>query len=158
MLCHCHSLQPFEDCCAPYLTGSVQPATPLALMRSRYSAFALGDGDYLLATWHPDTQGQLTAAELTQVGLSSDWLGLTIIFTRLAHYGLSGVVEFKVRYREQGRVLLLHEQSNFECMAGQWLYRDGLLNPPKIGANQPCPCGSVKGGNLKKYKQCCAKR
>ena len=161
MLCHCQSLQPFVDCCAPYLnrelSGQRTPATPLALMRSRYSAFVVGNGDYLLATWHPDTRGRLTASELTELGLSSEWLGLAIIFTRIEADGLSGVVEFKVRYREQGPVLLLHEQSNFECLDGRWLYRDGLLSPPKIGANQPCPCGKVNNGTIKKYKQCCAK-
>ena len=167
MLCHCQSLQPFADCCAPYLntelSGQLAPATPLALMRSRYSAFVVGSGDYLLATWHPDTRGSLTAEELTEHGLNCQWLGLNIIFTRIEADGLSGVVEFKVRYREQGRVVLLHEQSYFERVAGLWLYRDGLINPPKIGANQPCPCGAMQSTDLKnstpkKYKQCCAKR
>lgn len=167
MLCHCHSLQPFEDCCAPYLnselSGPLVPATPLALMRSRYSAFVTGNGNYLLASWHPDTRGSLTAEELTEHGLNCQWLGLTIIFTRIEADGLQGVVEFKVRYREQGRVVLLHEQSYFEQVTGRWLYRDGLINPPKIGANQPCPCGAVhnsavQNGTAKKYKQCCAKR
>ncbi|MGO4998285.1 YchJ family protein [Oceanisphaera sp. W20_SRM_FM3] len=161
MLCHCQSLQPFAACCAPYLnrelSGQLAP-TPLALMRSRYSAFVLGNGDYLLATWHPDTQGSLTSEELTEHGLNCQWLGLNIIFTRIEADGIHGVVEFKVRYREQGRVVLLHEQSYFERVAGRWLYRDGLINPPKIGANQPCPCGVTQHHIPKKYKHCCAKR
>lgn len=168
MLCHCQSLQPFADCCAPYLSGQLTPPTPLALMRSRYSAFVVGNGTYLLASWHPDTQGSLTAKELTEHGLNCEWLSLKIIFTRIEADGLHGVVEFKVRYREQNRVVLLHEQSYFERLAGVWLYRDGLINPPKIGANQPCPCTAVQQGAMrdsampnsapKKYKQCCAKR
>lgn len=163
MLCHCQSLLPFTDCCAPYLNNEHTPSTPLALMRSRYSAFSVGNGAYLLATWHPDTKGRLTSEELSEHGLNCQWLGLNIIFTRIEADGIHGVVEFKVRYREQGRVVLLHEQSYFERVAGRWLYRDGLINPPKIGANQPCPCGAMqtdiaKNGTPKKYKQCCAKR
>ena len=164
MPCPCQSLQPFADCCAPYLSGQRAPATPLALMRSRFSAFVLANGDYLLASWHPDTKGSLTTAELNEVAKSCEWLSLSIIFSRIEADGEHGVVEFKARYREQGRVVLLHEQSNFERVAGAWRYRDGVLNPPKIGANQPCPCtvnpnkAAAQSTKAKKYKQCCAKR
>lgn len=178
MLCHCDSQQPFALCCQPHLEGTLRPATPLALMRSRYSAFVLGLGEYLLASWHPDTQGQLTADELTAVGRETEWLSLTIIFaagtileqtatektvpeqvaTEPPRTGQIGTVEFKARYRESGRVSTLHERSNFELHEGRWLYRDGIINPPKISANQPCPCGATKAGKTIKYKHCCAKR
>lgn len=158
MRCHCQSLQPFVDCCAPYLSGQRTPATPLALMRSRYTAFVLGNGEYLLATWHPDTKGSLTVDELAEAGRASEWLGLAIIFSRIEVDGEHGVVEFKARYREQGRVLILHEQSSFERIAGVWRYKNGVLNPPRIGANQPCPCGVAHQGMIKKYKHCCATR
>lgn len=163
MFCHCYSQQAFSLCCQPYLEGAKTPASPLALMRSRYSAFVLGLGEYLLHSWHPDTRGQLTAEELTALGHNTEWLGLTIIFAKDdtakdTTTVPTGVVEFKARYREDGRVVILHERSNFEYIAGHWLYRDGLINPPKIGANQPCPCGSSHNTVPKKYKHCCAKR
>ena len=158
MLCHCHSQQPFAQCCQPYLDGIQTPATPLALMRSRYSAFVLGMGEYLLHSWHPDTKGRLTADELTGLGRNTEWLGLTIVFARGSVTDQTGVVEFKARYREEGRVVTLHERSRFEQIAGHWLYRDGQHNPPRIGANQPCPCGTTRNGIAKKYKHCCAKR
>lgn len=126
-------------------------------MRSRYSAFVLGLGEYLLHSWHPDTQGSLTAEELTTLGRNTEWLGLSIIFARGTATDPNGVVEFKARYREDGRIVTLHERSNFEQVAGRWLYHDGLISPPKIGTNQPCPCGSTKNAMPKKYKQCCAK-
>ncbi|MGO1793547.1 MAG: YchJ family protein [Oceanisphaera sp.] len=158
MLCHCYSQQPFEHCCQPYLLGTHSPHSPLALMRSRYSAFVLGLGDYLLSTWHPDTRGQLTAGELRTVGHSTEWLGLTIIFATGEATNATGMVEFKARYRENGRVVSLHERSNFERLSGRWLYRDGLINPPKIKPNQACPCGATHHSTPKKYKHCCAKR
>ncbi|GGB39442.1 UPF0225 protein [Oceanisphaera marina] len=158
MLCHCYSQQPFSQCCQPYLDGVQPPPTPLTLMRSRYSAFVLGLGEYLLHSWHPETKGNLTADELTNLGLNTEWLGLTIVFARGNATDLVGVVEFKARYREKGRVVTLHERSTFERLNERWLYRDGQLNPPKIGANQACPCGATKGGTAKKYKHCCATR
>ncbi len=152
MRCYCHSQQPFEQCCNPYLQGVSPAPTPLALMRSRYSAYVLGLGDYLLQSWHPDTRGTLTADELAQSGLGTDWLGLTIVFARGSSSDEQGTVEFKVRYKENDRVVTLHERSHFVREQGRWMYHSGQLNPPKTGANQPCPCDSGK-----KYKQCCAR-
>ncbi|ART79572.1 YchJ family protein [Oceanisphaera avium] len=156
MRCHCHSQLLFSDCCQPYLSGLLPAPTPIALMRSRYTAFVLADGDYLLATWHPATKEQLCAHELAAAGRSCEWLGLKIIFSRTDTATEQGVVEFKARYKEQGKVAVLHEQSYFERVQGNWRYKDGVLNPPKIPANQPCPCGKLQDGRIKKYKHCCA--
>lgn len=152
MLCHCDSQQPFSLCCEPLLRGAPAP-TPLALMRSRYSAYRLGLGDYLVQSWHPDTLGGLTADELAQTGLDTDWLGLAIVFARGGQQDQEGEVEFRVRYRDAGRVVVLHERSRFLRHQGRWVYHSGQFNPPKIGPNQPCPCDSGK-----KYKQCCGRR
>lgn len=43
----------YADCCAPYLRRESWPPTAEKLMRSRYTAFALGDAEHLLRTWHP---------------------------------------------------------------------------------------------------------
>jgi SEC-C motif domain protein len=47
--------------------------------------------------------------------------------------------------------------SDFEKIDGKWYYKDGRTVPstvvrsaPKVGRNDPCPCGSGK-----KYKKCC---
>lgn len=53
MMCPCHSKKPYASCCAPYHRSRNAP-TPLALMRSRYSAYALGNAEYIIATTHPD--------------------------------------------------------------------------------------------------------
>ena len=53
--CPCGSGRPLADCCGCHHAGEPAP-TPEALMRSRYSAFALQLTDYLLATWHPSTR------------------------------------------------------------------------------------------------------
>ena len=46
----------YDACCGPLHRGERPAATAVALMRSRFTAFALGDVDYLLATWHPGSR------------------------------------------------------------------------------------------------------
>jgi SEC-C motif domain protein len=80
-------------------------------MRSRFSAFALGLDDYLLASWHPDTRP--AALELDP---SIEWRRLQIV-------DVSGdVVEFRASYRGG----LVHERSRFAQVDGRWLYVDGI--------------------------------
>jgi len=92
-------------------------------MRSRYSAFVLGDADYLLATWHPSTR---------PAGLELDarmqWIGLEV--RRCEHGGPDdeqGIVEFVARCKVNGRAERLHEASRFVKEEGRWFYVDGEL-------------------------------
>ena len=43
-------------CCGPVLAGERPAATAAALMRSRYTAYAVGDGDHLFRSWHARTR------------------------------------------------------------------------------------------------------
>lgn len=59
--CICGKNIPFLQCCEPYLTGKAVASMPEELMRSRYSAYALGGyGEYLLKTWFPPMASGLT--------------------------------------------------------------------------------------------------
>ena len=52
--CPCGSNKPFKNCCIPFLDRKKYAKTPEQLMRSRFTAFALGGyGQYLYASWHP---------------------------------------------------------------------------------------------------------
>ena len=55
MTCPCQSGRPYDQCCGPCHRGEPAP-TPEALMRARYSAYALGDAAYVQSSWHPDTR------------------------------------------------------------------------------------------------------
>lgn len=142
--CPCGSGKPYGECCAPLHRGERSAATAEALMRSRYSAYVLKDGDYLRATWHPSTRPALLELE----GDTTRWLGLRILATAQGGEGdESGSVEFAADYAG-GQ---LHERSRFVRERGQWRYLDGELLPPvKVGRNEPCPCGSGR-----KFKRCC---
>ncbi|WOQ70498.1 YchJ family metal-binding protein [Microbacterium limosum] len=88
----------YEACCAPLHRGGAAP-TAEALMRSRYGAFALGDADYLMSSWHPGT-----APASVELDDRVRWTGLEIHDVRGGGPGESrGVVEFTAHYREAGR-------------------------------------------------------
>ena len=92
-------------------------------MRSRYSAFALGLGDYLLASWAPETR---PPAPLN-VDADIRWLGLKIVGVTVSPDGQCGTVEFVARSRVQGKGQRLHELSRFRRDTNGWLYIDGDL-------------------------------
>src|SRR6478672_12867613 len=56
MRCPCSSGLSYDECCGPIHRGEHAAPTAEQLMRSRFSAFALGDVPYLLASWHPSTR------------------------------------------------------------------------------------------------------
>ena len=92
-------------------------------MRSRYTAYVLGDEAYLLATWHPETRPRSLdlAAEA-----GPRWLGLTVK-RHVATGPDRAEVEFVARYRAGGRGHRMHESSRFVREHGRWYYLDGDL-------------------------------
>ena len=75
-MCPCGTGTAYAACCGRFHTGTRRPPTALALMRSRYSAFALGLPDYLIDTWHPATR----PADLTW-DADTHWQALEILAT-----------------------------------------------------------------------------
>ena len=49
--CLCGSNLTYGECCQAFHRGEKIPTEAEALMRSRYTAYALRDGAYLQATW-----------------------------------------------------------------------------------------------------------
>ncbi|SEE10460.1 SEC-C motif-containing protein [Arthrobacter alpinus] len=130
MRCPCNSGEDFQGCCAKYLGGNsdgtvAYPPTAEALMRSRYTAFAVGDTSYLLRTWHPDTR----PAEL-ELDPDQQWYLLEILSTsRGGYFDDDGVVGFRASYRSAANRKLrdsLTETSSFIRQGKQWLYVDAL--------------------------------
>ncbi|HRG96068.1 MAG TPA: YchJ family metal-binding protein [Polyangiaceae bacterium] len=84
--CPCRSGRAYAACCRPAHLGAVPPATCGALVRARYSAFALGDGEYLYATLahdHPDRAADPEAAdariaELARAGRTLKYMGVVV--------------------------------------------------------------------------------
>nr|WP_312607769.1 YchJ family metal-binding protein [Kocuria rhizophila] len=108
----------FEQCCGPALANEAWPETAEALMRSRYTAFALGAEDHLFRTWHPGTR----PADTT-VDPDTRWSGLQV--DSVAAGGPEdehGIVEFTAHHVTAGRPGSMHEISEFARRAGRWMY------------------------------------
>lgn len=91
-------------------------------MRSRYSAFAVRDADYLLRTWHPSTR-----PDGLDLDDDTEWLRLTILDTTGG--GLlddEGTVEFIAQYRTADGRGRQHELSRFSRVDRQWVYLDAV--------------------------------
>ena len=121
-VCPCGSGVTYSHCCGRWHGPAehLQAPTPEALMRSRYSAYALGLGDYLLQTWHASTR----PSQPLEFDAAQHWVRLEI---RQAPPAAAerGEVEFVAVSKLGGRAHRLHERSRFVREAGRWFYRDG---------------------------------
>jgi len=91
-------------------------------MRSRYSAFVIGDAGYLLDTWHPSTRPRT-------LDLDDDvrWTGLEVLATTGGSLlAAEGTVEFRASYVRDRRPGAQHENSRFVRDGGRWTYLDGV--------------------------------
>ncbi|OMH24724.1 hypothetical protein BKD30_07585 [Tersicoccus phoenicis] len=118
--CPCGSGAGYTECCGPLHDGGSAP-TAEALMRSRYSAYALGLDAYLRDSWHPSTRP--LAIELDD---GTQWRRLQIVdVDRGGADDDVGVVEYRAGYRNPRGAAVLHERSRFRRENGRWLYVDG---------------------------------
>lgn len=160
--CPCGSELTYAECCEPAHRGTEPSKTAEALMRSRYCAYVKGEIAYLGNSLHPDHRDDWSEKDTKHWAESSDWISLDIMNTEK---GLEdddeGLVEFAATFMEGRQKSCHHEISRFQKVDGQWYYVDGMTpkpvtyrkETPKVGRNEPCPCGSGK-----KYKKCCGKK
>ena len=128
-------------------------------MRSRYSAYVKHAYEYLGSSLSAEQRQDFSVEQSKTWAESSEWLGLKIIRTEKGGPDdTEGVVEFCARFRTAGKDQEHLESARFTREDGRWVY-DGVVTAeghtvrreaPKIGRNDPCPCGSGK-----KYKKCC---
>lgn len=181
--CFCGSKQNFSSCCQPFIEGKVEqlafPKTPEQLMRSRFSAYAINDGQYIYDTYAKSSQALQSIKEINDWSKACLWVALKIhsinnddLNKNESH---EQFVEFSVFYITDNILWELRENSRFVLENAvldsnkvtnlQWRYLDGeiikhceLMN---IKRKEVCPCNNystawtIKKG--KKYKQCCGK-
>ena len=156
--CPCSSGKIFSECCSPVIEGEIFAASPEALMRARYTAHALGKTKFLYQSLHPSIREEVgEEKELETVRSNISWDGLEIIETKVN--GNEGEVDFIANYSIQGIAQKHRELAKFgKEPDNNWYYLDGEVEGhvtfkrenPKVGRNDPCPCGSGK-----KFKKCC---
>lgn len=118
--CYCGSDLSFEKCCEPILSRKLNATTAEVLMRSRYSAYATHNADFLIATTHSSTRATHSKDEILYWATSNQWQRLEIIRVT------SNTVEFKAFFFNSSQQLQVHhEHSRFVEENGQWMYVDG---------------------------------
>ncbi|HGY89777.1 MAG TPA: YchJ family protein [Planctomycetes bacterium] len=160
MSCPCGLEKSYEECCGPYIEGKRRPPTAEALMRSRYTAYVKGAIDYVIETNDPTEKEKVDRDATEKWSKESEWHGLEVLeVDKGGPDDDRGSVEFIAEYTFEGERQRHRELAHFRKKDGRWYYRDGKMRAgetytreaPKIGRNDPCPCGSGK-----KYKKCCA--
>ena len=144
------------------MQGEAQAETAEALMRSRYSAFAVGNVEYIVATHHPESRDEVDPDEIERWSTQSEWLGLEILeCSGGGPEDSEGTVLFTARFSDpRGKIRTHRERAIFKRSEGRWFFFDGEVQTvaprrreaAKIGRNDPCPCGSGK-----KHKKCCGR-
>lgn len=153
--CPCGNALEASACCLRFIIGPNKPPSAEALMRSRYTAFALGKLDYIQKTMRPPASN-VYSNELEHSAPAKapiKWLKLNIIKA----YRENGIeyVEFEAYFQDQGSYYKMHELSQFSLQDATWYYVDAkqhtttLCNPNR---NEPCWCSSGK-----KFKKCCGR-
>ena len=117
----------YATCCGRFHRGEAVPPTAEALMRSRYSAYVMGDEGWLRQTWHASTCPEDLSADA-----GTRWLGLTVK-SHAQQDDTHATVAFVARYKVGGRAHRLEELSRFVFeprepgTPARWLYVDGDL-------------------------------
>lgn len=116
-------------CCCIFIKGMAHPDTAEQLMRSRYTAYALCEVDYIMNTTHPSTRRQYTSDGIKQWALSSVWKKLEIISTNKGKLeDTIGYVEFKAYYSDlAGQNHIHHEYSTFKKIGTNWMFVEGKV-------------------------------
>jgi len=122
--CPCGTGLLYKDCCEPYHLKVKTAATAEALMRSRYSAFVVADGDYLFETTHLSKRKRNSKVDYQKSAKGIKWLKLEIVSAEFDK------VEFKAFYlNNKFGTEVLHEKSNFKLENNKWYYVDGQFYP-----------------------------
>ena len=159
--CHCGSNKSFNECCEPFLNGTRTPPTAEALLRARYSAFTTATIDFIEQTIHSSAKADFDRESARKWAEESEWHGLEILnVIDGKEDDDGGTVEFIATYSQDGEKTEHHEVATFRKESGAWTFIDSrMLNKPfrrdqpKVGRNDPCPCGSGR-----KYKKCCGQK
>ena len=112
----------YSDCCEPLHRGDIDAPTAERLMRSRYSAFALGLSEYLLDTWHAETR-----PESLELDPGIEWKRLFVERTEAGGpFDRDGTVTFTAIARTTEGRYEQRERSRFaRSSTGHWVYVDG---------------------------------
>jgi len=156
--CICGIGESTETHCLPIIRGDKLAPTAEALMRSRYSAYVLGEIDYIFESLHPSQRAEVDRSATETWSKKAEWKALEVVSTEAGgENDETGEVEFIAKFELGGMPQEHRERAVFKRDGKRWYYVDGKVTGqkpvvhegPRVGRNDPCPCGSGK-----KYKKC----
>lgn len=124
ILCPCGNDQKFyKDCCKLIHDDIFQAKTAEQLMRSRYSAFVLCNGNYLLESHSSKYRDDSNINNIIRWARSVAWKNLEIIAKTNGNINDNeGTVEFKAYFVEKNKLKCIHENSLFLKENNHWVY------------------------------------
>lgn len=127
--CPCGSGKTLDQCCGPIMDGSRRAADAVELMRSRYTAYVLGNDIWLRRSWAPEN----CPTTILEPGIV--WLGLRVLADACLDQ-THATVEFvaRGRYKNTG-AFRMHEVSRFEKREQGWIYVDGDVDDGNTNNN-----------------------
>ena len=158
--CPCGTKKSFAACCEPYISGNAAAPTAEALMRARYTSFAVGKIEFVEKSHDPASRGEgFDRAAAEKWSKESQWKGLQIVALKDGlEKDSTGIVHFAAYFTQDGKDYKHQEIASFKRGAdGKWYFIDGVSpkaetyekKGPDLGRNDPCHCGSGK-----KFKKC----
>ncbi|MES2217526.1 MAG: YchJ family metal-binding protein [Pseudomonadota bacterium] len=121
--CPCGLPNNYDACCGVFIAGKALPPTPEALMRSRYTAFAKANIEYIIDTMKAPAATGFNPEQARTWALTNTWLGLEV--KNSSAQTKRGYVEFLAHFSRDGKADYLHEISEFRKDDGKWFYIDG---------------------------------
>lgn len=140
--CCCGAKKIYQKCCGKFIDTIEIPTTAEELMRSRYSAFAQNNIEYIEKTMTGPAALEFGFQSALDVAKQTKWLNLKIVRTALDPNNSSiAFVEFIASYRDKNGpnpIQYLHETSEFRLIDQQWYYYDGQLMTHQHGHGCGC--------------------
>ncbi len=122
-LCPCGSGQKYKKCCYIYHQGALAKDA-LSLMKSRYSAYAVGDVNYIIKTTHPSNSDYLEDTKLWKKQIKDFCNSVSFDNLEILEF-IDGKNEAFVTFRATLSGKFMVEKSRFLKINSSWLYIEG---------------------------------
>ena len=122
-ICPCGSTAFYKKCCHIIHLDITKAITAQQLMQSRYTAFTLAMGNYLMESHHTSTRPVSEKKDIVNWAKSVKWEKLEILSTTKGlQSDTEGTVEFKAFFHDKAVLECIHENSTFVKEDGHWVY------------------------------------
>lgn len=125
--CPCNSDKAYSACCGLYIGTKEHAPNPEAMMRSRYTAYVIGDIDHLMKTIPLLQRKAFDQRAALAWSKAAEWLGLDVKGSKEFEQGKKARVEFIAKYKIEGEEQIHHEIALFEKTQNRWFFIDSKI-------------------------------